>query len=213
MNPRPILITLCGAVAFVALCYFGGKQVFEQGHIKDTSLPTVPKYQGQVDNTPEPATHPTDPPATNSEQITHVTPQPALTVNTEIHNTTQEAETPTTTSLYIGRAGAGEDAGPFGSRFNRQQYVEKYCAKGGQREEISIRIGRVRCKKYTGYRYWTWPDSDWIPLVRDAEAILIHHHYDQLDNQRREKWHQSLSIENTGDFGSLGKWVSYEVQQ
>ena len=100
MNPRPILITLCGAVAFVALCYFGGKQVFEQGHIKDTSPPTVPKYQGQVDNAPKPTTHPNDTPATNSEQITHVTPQPAPTVNTEIDNATQEAETPTTTSNH-----------------------------------------------------------------------------------------------------------------
>ena len=52
MNPRPILITLCGAIVFVALCYFGGKRVFEQGHIKDTSPTTVAKPKGQVDNTP-----------------------------------------------------------------------------------------------------------------------------------------------------------------
>jgi hypothetical protein len=116
--------------------------------------------------------------------------------------------------LYIGRAGAGEEAEHFGNRFlpGNQQFVEEYCAKGGRREELRIRIGRVHCEKYTGERYWRWPEHDWIQLVRDATAILVYHHYERLQNKRREKWKQSLSIENTGDFGSLSRLVSYEVQ-
>ena len=113
--------------------------------------------------------------------------------------------------LYIGKAGAGKEAEPFGSRFNehpQHHIVEEYCTKGGRIEEIRIRIGRVHCEKYTGARYWTWPDDDWIPLVCDAEALLINHHFDRLKNKVRPKCNQALSIQNTGDYGSLDETVT-----
>ena len=37
MNPRPIIITNTIAVLFIVEAYFGGKHVFEQGRVEDTS--------------------------------------------------------------------------------------------------------------------------------------------------------------------------------
>ena len=102
MNPRPIIVASTIAVLFVIVAYLGGKLIY-QGHIKDTSPPTVSKRQ--VDNTPTNNTN--NEQQTSDSQSTKsmprslgaltITQQPAPVVDTEKANTPTEAETPTTT--------------------------------------------------------------------------------------------------------------------
>ena len=84
------------------------------------------------------------------------------------------------------------------------QQAKEYCYAGGRGEEIRIRIGRIPPKHYA-YEPDDWPD--WIQLVNDARALLIDHHFDRLQNKQRPKCKKALSIQNTGNYGSLDERV------
>ena len=117
------------------------------------------------------------------------------------------------TLLYIGRVGGGEQANPFRERFRNHEFIEKYrnIRPAGTQimEELSVRIGRIKCGDYAEEppHY-----PDWINVLIDAEKLLICYYYKRVDTLMNERDinvydGQPLWIKNTGDKGDLAPSV------
>ena len=112
MNPRPIIIAGICAVLFIAVVYFIGKHVLEQGRVTSTyDLSTVSKTKQKNRRTTFPTeSSPSNTPMTNKStdgQQTRVTEQPDLIVDTEASTTTLGTETPQTEDEPVSPFGFG----------------------------------------------------------------------------------------------------------
>lgn len=164
MNPRPILIATCIAIAIVVVVYFAGKSVFETEHHKGAPYPTSTSKPTTL-KTPTETTpsHPTT--NTSDKQETSVTEQPAPPVDNEATTYTTEADKPKTNKVET----ETEPVSPHG--FGPYPKIPEGApiSRFSSRDPVDMELlGRVMVQK------WNEGERFTAGVIEDGKVYLIY---------------------------------------